>query len=846
MIDDKYLQEIVARTKKTLPAQAPLKDFIATNTLYAFQNLPFHKGLKEAHRKLGVKTYLSLEEYQTLFKKGKIKKPVLEWLISKQKSEVLKTNLIEGALEKLDHQDEWKNETQPKHRIRDLWKSKYELDIITHVHPIFFRHLGHFLDQGISFSPMPFYDLGFWGALQEIERQSAISLFKEGRKGRAHQLLLGNAWKALEETLNILVGGDSSLFEKYLFEMVQEHPGWSGLVAVIETNPEHLNFVRKISFHEVLAFELLLEVDYIDSFMRKKGRKWTPLAQHQIGGLGEETKPVLGGENEPPLLELLHSAWEWTYHQDLLTGLRANRSEPQNQLSESQVFFCIDDRCCSLRRHLEEINPSIETFGTPGFFGVELWYKSEFDRFPVKICPAPLNPSFLVKGTQVAGSKKKRDTDLLLSRLTHTLFGGWLISQTFGILSAFRMIFNIVSPTLSPKVATSFRHTNDQIQFKLLRESDTEIENGLKLGFTRAEMADRVYALLRSCGLTENFSKLIVMLGHGSSTVNNPHYAAYDCGACSGRPGSINARLFCKMANDKEVRELVRQKGLSIPETTLFVPALYDTTRDQVYFYDQEMVKELHLEKIKNLKADLEKALLRTAKERARRFEDIPLEVSPKQARKRLRKKSVSIFEPRQEFTHSGNAACIVGPRFLTKGLFLDRRSFLNSYDPKVDPEGEILCTILKAAVPVCGGINLQYYFSRIDNEKMGSGTKLPHNVVGLISVANGTEGDLRPGLPQQMIEWHEPLRLMIVVYQEPKLALQAAQKIPATFEWIQNEWVKYACMSPSTGDFYVFEAGEMKPFDFFGKSPDRVNSSMEIIATSRDYLPVMLIGGTT
>ena len=844
MSEEKHLLATVAKLKRSLPAQAPLKDFIATNTLYAFQSVPFHEGLLEAHRKLGVRTYLELAEYQELFKSGKIKKAVLEWLISKQKSEVLQTHAVEEALGKLSSLDEDKGrKSETRDRLRDLWKRQYEIDIITHVHPVFFRHLGHFLDQGISFSPMPFCELGFWSALQELERQSAISVFKSGKKGQAHRLLMGDSWKALEECLQLLIG-DSSLFEAYLFEMVQEHPGWSGLVAVIESNPEHLNFVRKITFHEVLAFELLLELDYIEVFMKRRNKPWLPLVKFKgEPRAGEAKLEATPKESENHLLSLLHSSWEWTYYQDLLTGLRANRAVLEKGPSEIQIFFCIDDRCCSLRRHLEEVNPRIETFGTPGFFGVELWYKSEFDRFPVKICPAPINPNFLIKGSQAVGTKKKRDTDFLLSRLTHTLFGGWLISQTLGLVSAFRLILNIFSPTLSPKVATSFRHTNDEISFKLLRESDSETENGLKLGFTKTEMADRVYALLRACGLVENFSELVVMLGHGSSTVNNPHYAAYDCGACSGRPGSINARIFCMMANDPEVRELVKQKGLAIPETTHFVPALYDTTRDQVYFYDQGGIKGLHLKRIQDLKQDLEKALLRTAKERARRFEDIPLEVSQNQARKRLRKKSVSIFEPRQEFTHSGNAACIIGPRSITKGLFLDRRTFLNSYDPKIDPEGDILCNILKAAVPVCGGINLQYYFSRIDNEKMGSGTKLPHNVVGLISVANGTEGDLRPGLPQQMIEWHEPLRLMIVVYQEPDLALLAAEKIPATFEWIQNEWVKYASMSPRTGEFFVFESGEMKPFKFFGNPPSRVRSSLDIISKSRDYLPVTLVG---
>jgi hypothetical protein len=33
---------------------------------------------------------------------------------------------------------------------------------------------------------------------------------------------------------------------------------------------------------------------------------------------------------------------------------------------------------------------------------------------------------------------------------------------------------------------------------------------------------------------------------------------------------------------------------------------------------------------------------------------------------------------------------------------------------------------VLQAAVPVCAGINLEYYFSRVDPTGWGCGTKLP------------------------------------------------------------------------------------------------------------------------
>jgi hypothetical protein len=47
--------------------------------------------------------------------------------------------------------------------------------------------------------------------------------------------------------------GDEDLYEQYLLEMLLGHPGWSGMVSVIEQNPTTLLAYREVSLKEALT-----------------------------------------------------------------------------------------------------------------------------------------------------------------------------------------------------------------------------------------------------------------------------------------------------------------------------------------------------------------------------------------------------------------------------------------------------------------------------------------------------------------------------------------------------------------------------------------------------------------
>jgi uncharacterized protein YbcC (UPF0753/DUF2309 family) len=716
--------------------------------------------------------------------------------------------------------------------MRGQWKKQYNIDLDSLVHPTLFRLLGSYLDQGISIWNFPIDDLSFLEAIRKLETNSWVSIFKE----KSSRALLLNENTRIQDILVLLVGKNDRHYEQYLYDQQFAHQGWSGMVSTVEDLPQTLLDKRQIKLEELILLELLLELDALD---HKLGSSWKALDQHLTEAIPGLHDPIIRSE-QMEVLSLWQEAFEWTYYDQVLKGIQAERIEYIAPHQKSfQSLFCIDDRECSFRRYLENIDPACATFGTPGFFSVEFFYQPVGGKFYTKLCPAPVTPKYLIKEI---GEDKKRATDLHFSKHNHNFYSGWLFSQTLGFWSAAKLFINLFKPSMSPATASSLRHMDKfsglHVDFDALHAE----ENGLQLGFKIDEMANRVEAQLRSIGLVDNFAPIIYVVGHGASSVNNPHYAAYDCGACSGRAGSVNARVISQMANKPEVRRILAERGIQIPDSTIFVGALHDTTRDEVVFYDDQISSPEYKSMHAKHEEVFRKALDLNAKERSRRFESINSKESPASIHEKIRTRSVSIFEPRPELNHATNALAIVGRRELSKGLFLDRRSFLNSFDYRVDPAGDYLFGILKAAAPVCGGINLEYYFSRVDGEKLGAGTKLPHNVMGLFGVANGIDGDLRPGLPAQMTEVHDPVRLLLIVEHFPEVVLKTIQRAPETYEWFINDWVKLVAVHPETKALYVFGGGEFTPYEPLVKNLEVIKDVESVIESHQENFPVYLL----
>lgn len=809
-----------------LPSQNPLKDFVHHNSLHSFQEFPFHEAIARANEIMGYKGYLRLNEYKALYREKKISDKAIDFVIASHPQ--LQSDFKENLFSK--EYDE--NTNQRVGKLREQWKSKMHINLDKEVFPILLRLISNYLDQGISIWHFPVVNKSFLEAIKHIEKNTKESLF---RTKKAKDLLFENDL-SITKLLKLIVGKEEC-FEHYLFDQQFSHPGWSGMVAVLESNPKLLFDKREITLNDFIIIELLLEIDLL---YNKYDELWSPLGYKTNLDSYDLFRNVEKNELFT-VYKIWQEAYEWTYYQEVLSGLShasKNLSEPINDIS-FQAFFCIDDREISLRQHLELVDEKCETFGTPGHYNIVAYYQPDKGKFLTKVCPATLQPKHVLKEVHKNKTIKR---DLHFSRKTHSVFWGFIYSQTLGFLSGLNLFKIMVSPNYSAGTNYSFDHMHKDASLQIEYKSETQENKEYQEGFTVDEMTDIVESILRTTGLTENFAKLVYFIGHGASSTNNPYYAGYGCGACSGRPGSANARAAAQMANRTDVRSSLEKRAMKIPAEAWFVGGLHDTTRDEVVFYDEDLIADnLRGEHAEN-KLKFQKALINNAKERARRFDNIPLKLNKNKNYELVKKRSLKLFEIRPEYNHATNTFFIVGRRSLTKNLFLDRRAFLNSYDYKHDPTGDLLATILGAGAGVCAGINLEYYFSRVDNHRLGAGSKLPQNIVGLIGVANGVEGDLRTGLPYQMVEIHDPLRLMTVIEQQPEVVLQVLNNNPNVKQWYANGWMNLAVLNPTTGEFFNFKNEEFVPLQMDLNPIDSIDNIEQLYLTSRENLPVSFI----
>ena len=335
-----------------------------------------------------------------------------------------------------------------------------------------------------------------------------------------------------------------------------------------------------------------------------------------------------------------------------------------------------------------------------------------------------------------------------------------------------------------------------------------------RIGFTLDEQANFVSQALSAIGLTKDFSRFILVMGHGSSSENNPYESALDCGACGGDHGLVSARVIAQMGNRPEVRQRLSELGIDIPADAWFVPGLHNTTTDELKLYDLDKMPPSHLFYLDRLNSGLVSASHLAAHERLPTLQQAPVTADATESYRTAQRNSMDWSQVRPEWGLSRNAYFIIGRRDITQQFSLDGRAFLHSYDYRVDPKRRLLENIITGPLVVGQWINMEHYFSAVDNERFGSGSKAYHNVAGRFGVMTGNLSDLRTGLPSQTVldggkPFHEPIRLITVIEAPFKHAEQAVESVVSVKHLVRNGWIRLMVVDPETNLIHTYEDGK-------------------------------------
>lgn len=648
-----------------------------------------------------------------------------------------------------------------------------------------------FLDEGQATIIMPEREHGFyraWSLLAPFDNK-----LRYYKKNEWLSTLPSEPEEALVFCLEMLNIPDEYI-EEYFKYSLAELPGWAGYIKWREEwQHKSAGINNPITLTDFLAVRLAITCAISDKGITMDFKK------------NESHRKVL----DKKFFKELRNREE-TYLQSLLEEVMPKpvtfkqEKEPVNR-PDAQIVFCIDVRSEPLRMRIER-EGNYETFGFAGFFGLPVSVHSYNTNQLKDCCPVLVKPSYEVfeepiKEERKAISQHQKGRSLLemlrkfYQDLKYNFATPFALVEALGPWCGFWMALRTTMPIGSVKFKGA-------IQEKLkptlatLPKIDILLANQIMFG----------ESALRMIGLTKNFGRLVVLCGHGSQTENNPYASALNCGACGGNHGGSNGKILAMILNSREVRAGLMAKGITIPDDTLFLGAEHNTTTDEVVIYDRGMEATIHREVLEQLKADFIKAGIANSQYRCRTF---GLEKSPVKAKNHVLQRSSNWAEVRPEWGLARNAAFIVGPRKLTKGLNLDGRCFLHSYAWEEDEAGKSLETILTAPMVVAEWINTQYFFSTLNNITYGSGSKITHNVTGKFGVMQGNGSDLMHGLPLQSvnkaddISYHEAIRLQVLVY-APRSRIDAiVEKHTILQILVFNSWVHLVAIDPIDGKPY-------------------------------------------
>lgn len=828
---------------RVIPTHYPLETFIAVNPLAGLESMPFEQAVRRAGDLYGIAGVLDETTFRDLYRAGRITDANLESTLRLRYPtlldgepvrlgtrvltpfELLRADLLNGSL-------------APKPVRRNKTRSELTApQVADQVDAQAAKWCAAYFGSPAAGWPMPNHHKGFYHAWRTL----AAGDHTLSRKVRAALRKVANraddaALQALEQ---LGVAEDDRI--AYLQAHLTRLPGWA---AHVRWSAERATGVDLLDY---LAMRLTYEAVLL-SHNSSRGSGPQPASVTDIGsripsareraaalartwgldnGLDKVSDSDLGAAARilsalPVTARQLvwQQAYEAHYRDALLRSLAPATPHQRDERPQAQLVCCIDTRSEGLRRHIESLG-GYETLGFAGFFAVAIRYTSMLGGAPDDLCPVLISPEHEVRESPLpsatdaarrlrAGSLTMAGAEAAFHAAKQALIAPFALAEAAGWAAGPWAAAKTLSPLGSGTLRRRLRDRLAPPAPSVLSINDT------------VDLASRaLYAqvALITMGLTDGFARVVVLCGHGSITENNPYQAALDCGACGGQQGGPNARTAAAILNDADVRAELRTLGIAIPEDTWFVAAQHDTATDRVTVLDRHLVPASHQSDVGQLIADLGIAGAELAAERCSGLPGGPSKPGPTRAALHVANRSVDWAQVFPEWGLAGNAAFIVAPRAVTRGIDLHRRVFLHSYEADVDTEGGALETILTAPMVVAQWINCQYYFSTVAPEMFGAGTKTIHNVVGGVGVLAGHGGDLQLGLPRQSLSdgqnfGHEPMRLLTVVQAPLQRIDMVIERNPVLQHLFGNDWVFLAAREHPGQDWQRWTRGGWRRWD--------------------------------
>lgn len=816
------LKRAITQACRRIPPLWPLQHFVAVNPFLGLTELDFNEACTTMHRVAHGDMLMSARFYADQLGKGRINEADLNQAIGLSETAALTDPTAAGCKVALDLMCAGEDKTSSAGLLptfADFVDEDQGTTWAAFIADEISKWCAAYFDQGQSAWRMPWRSLPLYQAWKRaalLDRNPEIAGLTNFRL--VLETLPDSPETAIQQMLKSYRPPEENLPD-FLHRQLMSVSGWSGWIQYQLREGSRYDR-EKATLTDLLAIRLAYDF----------------ALSHALGGdsmvawrcsLDELIATPTSANQRLELLNVFQLAYEIGYQRELLTTLRPASTEPVAATTERkivQAVFCIDVRSEVYRRALETVSTKSETLGFAGFFGFPIEYIPLGHPRGNSQCPVLISPKFSIRESVSGATVSELDEILEKRWLRKRFYKLWksfknsavscfsyveIAGLLFGI-KLFTDTLGLTRPVAKPGSAGLDKAIVQRIGPLINRQRGRLVAGGavVETGIALSERIELARNALQGMGLTDNFARLVLLCGHGSSTVNNPYGSGLDCGACGGHSGEANARVAAATLNDLEVRSGLAAQGIDIPRDTWFVAGQHDTTTDEVHLFDLDSAPQEFAAELAQLSAWLNQATQLARLERAG-----GLGVTSRDQNcvaQAITARSHDWSQVRPEWGLTGNAAFIAAPRKRTQQATFNGRVFLHNYDARQDADGAILELIMTAPMVVASWINLQYYASTVNNRLFGSGNKVIHNVVGTFGILQGNGGDLQVGLPWQSIHdgrqlRHEPLRLTVLLEASATAIENVLDKHEAVRQLIDHRWLHLFRVDPDNEGYYRY-----------------------------------------